>query len=197
MLRFALRRLLVMGPLVFLVLTITFIMVQMAPGSPFSSQRRLPPEIEANLKAKYGRILNSGRLRCVCYSERINELLIERPQDLRFGNYEARRNRGMAALCNPTGTRCALIVAACLGTAMAVPSGKELLAALSQGEAATAQRLIKRGAPANAADSVDSSALRYAAIYSDLATMRLLLDKGADPNRGSIRLHGSHVVHSG
>jgi len=54
MLRFALRRLLVMGPLVFVVLTITFIMVQMAPGSPFSTQRRLPPEIEANLKAKYG-----------------------------------------------------------------------------------------------------------------------------------------------
>jgi oligopeptide transport system permease protein len=54
MLRFAFRRLLVMGPLVFVVLTITFVMVQMAPGSPFSSQRRLPPEIEANLKAKYG-----------------------------------------------------------------------------------------------------------------------------------------------
>jgi len=43
-----------MGPLVFVVLTLTFVMVQMAPGSPFSSQRRLPPEIEANLKAKYG-----------------------------------------------------------------------------------------------------------------------------------------------
>src|SRR3954471_268365 len=54
MLRFALRRLLVMGPLVLVVLTITFVMVQMAPGSPFSSQRRLPPEIEANLNAKYG-----------------------------------------------------------------------------------------------------------------------------------------------
>jgi oligopeptide transport system permease protein len=54
MLRFALRRLLIMVPMVFIVLTITFIMVQMAPGSPFSSQRRLPPEIEANLKAKYG-----------------------------------------------------------------------------------------------------------------------------------------------
>ena len=42
MLRFALRRLLMMVPMVFIVLTITFIMVQMAPGSPFSSQRRLP-----------------------------------------------------------------------------------------------------------------------------------------------------------
>jgi oligopeptide transport system permease protein len=54
MLRFAFRRLLVMGPLVFVVLTVTFVMVQIAPGSPFSSQRHLPPEIEANLKAKYG-----------------------------------------------------------------------------------------------------------------------------------------------
>src|SRR6476469_85225 len=54
MLPFALRRLLVMGPLIFVVLTVTFVMVQMAPGSPFSSQRRLPPEVEANLKAKYG-----------------------------------------------------------------------------------------------------------------------------------------------
>jgi oligopeptide transport system permease protein len=43
-----------MGPMILIVLTITFIMVQLAPGSPFSSQRRLPPEIEANLKAKYG-----------------------------------------------------------------------------------------------------------------------------------------------
>ncbi len=54
MLRFVLRRLLIMGPMVFVVLTVTFIMVQMAPGSPFSSQRRLSSEIEAHLKAKYG-----------------------------------------------------------------------------------------------------------------------------------------------
>jgi oligopeptide transport system permease protein len=54
MARFAFRRLLLMLPMVLIVLTITFIMVQIAPGSPFSSQRRLPPEIEANLKAKYG-----------------------------------------------------------------------------------------------------------------------------------------------
>ena len=54
MFRFALRRLLTMIPMILIVLTITFIMVQLAPGSPFSSQRRLPPEIEANLKAKYG-----------------------------------------------------------------------------------------------------------------------------------------------
>jgi oligopeptide transport system permease protein len=54
MFRFVRRRLLMMLPMVFIVLTITFIMVQIAPGSPFSTQRRLPPEIENNLKAKYG-----------------------------------------------------------------------------------------------------------------------------------------------
>jgi oligopeptide transport system permease protein len=43
-----------MVPLVLLVLTITFFMVSLAPGSPFSKERKLPPEIEANLNAKYG-----------------------------------------------------------------------------------------------------------------------------------------------
>ncbi|HWP43540.1 MAG TPA: oligopeptide transporter permease, partial [Blastocatellia bacterium] len=54
MLRFVLKRLIVMAPLVLVVLTITFFMVSFAPGSPFSDDRKLPPEIEANLKAKYG-----------------------------------------------------------------------------------------------------------------------------------------------
>ena len=54
MIRFVLRRLLLMLPMVWIALSVTFVMVQMAPGSPFSSRRRLPPEIEANLKAKYG-----------------------------------------------------------------------------------------------------------------------------------------------
>jgi oligopeptide transport system permease protein len=52
--RFILRRLLVMGPMILIVLTITFFMVNLAPGSPFSHARALPPEIEAQLKAKYG-----------------------------------------------------------------------------------------------------------------------------------------------
>lgn len=54
MFRFVVRRLIVMLPLVLLVLTMTFFMINLAPGSPFSRERRLPPEIEANLKAKYG-----------------------------------------------------------------------------------------------------------------------------------------------
>src|SRR3954452_8718987 len=70
MLRFALRRLLTMGPMIWIVLTITFIMVQMAPGSPFSSQRRLPPEVEANLKAKYG-FDRPKHVQYLCYMGRL------------------------------------------------------------------------------------------------------------------------------
>jgi len=40
--------------MVLLVLTITFFMVNLAPGSPFGHARALPPEVEAALKAKYG-----------------------------------------------------------------------------------------------------------------------------------------------
>src|SRR5215467_2724777 len=81
-----------------------------------------------------------------------------------------------------TGMRYALFIMAWVASGFAAPSGKELLTALSQGDPAAAQRLIRSGAPVNSADDLDSSALMYAAIYSDLATMRLLLDKGADPN---------------
>ena len=54
MFKFVVRRLIVMLPLVLLVLTLTFFMINLAPGSPFSRERRLAPEIEANLNAKYG-----------------------------------------------------------------------------------------------------------------------------------------------
>ena len=54
MFRFLLRRLLVAIPTLFLVITASFFMMHAAPGGPFDSQRRLPPEVEKNLKAKYG-----------------------------------------------------------------------------------------------------------------------------------------------
>ena len=53
MLRFILRRLLVAIPTIFVVITVAFFMMRAAPGSPYSIQRKLPPEIEENLKKKY------------------------------------------------------------------------------------------------------------------------------------------------
>ena len=54
MIRFILRRLVVSIPVIFLVATTTFFIMRLAPGGPFLSERAIPPEIQANLQAKYG-----------------------------------------------------------------------------------------------------------------------------------------------
>jgi ankyrin repeat protein len=64
----------------------------------------------------------------------------------------------------------------------AVAAEKDLLAALKDGDAPTARRLIESGASPNATDEFNTSALMYAAVYSDVDTIRMLLDRGADPN---------------
>jgi oligopeptide transport system permease protein len=54
MFRFIGRRLLVAIPTLFLVVTLAFFMMRAAPGSPFDMDRKLSPEIERNVMAKYG-----------------------------------------------------------------------------------------------------------------------------------------------
>jgi oligopeptide transport system permease protein len=54
MLRFVFRRLIVAIPTLFVVITAAFFMMRAAPGNPFSGDRKLPPEIEKNIEAKYG-----------------------------------------------------------------------------------------------------------------------------------------------
>ncbi len=54
MLRFIGRRLLVAIPTLFLVVTVAFFMMRAAPGSPFDMDRKLSPEIEKNVMARYG-----------------------------------------------------------------------------------------------------------------------------------------------
>jgi oligopeptide transport system permease protein len=48
------RRLLIAVPTLFLVITAAFFMMRAAPGSPFDTDRKLSPEIERNVRAKYG-----------------------------------------------------------------------------------------------------------------------------------------------
>jgi oligopeptide transport system permease protein len=54
MFRFIGRRLLVAIPTLLLVVTAAFFMMRAAPGSPFDMDRKLSPEIERNVMAKYG-----------------------------------------------------------------------------------------------------------------------------------------------
>jgi oligopeptide transport system permease protein len=53
MLSYAIRRLLGAIPTLFIIITLVFFMMRLAPGGPFDAQRRLPPEIEQNVKAAY------------------------------------------------------------------------------------------------------------------------------------------------
>ena len=53
MLRLVLRRLLESIPTLLILIAVTFFMMRMAPGGPFDVEKRLPPEIEANLRAAY------------------------------------------------------------------------------------------------------------------------------------------------
>ena len=54
MLGFIARRLLQAMPVLFIVATLTFFMIRLAPGGPFSTEKSVPPEIQKNLDAFYG-----------------------------------------------------------------------------------------------------------------------------------------------
>lgn len=53
MLGFALRRLFGAIPTLLVIITLSFFVMRVAPGGPFDTQRRLPPEIERNVAAAY------------------------------------------------------------------------------------------------------------------------------------------------
>ncbi len=54
MLGFIIRRLLIIVPMALLVVTVTWGLIRMAPGSFYSDEKTLPPAIEENIKKKYG-----------------------------------------------------------------------------------------------------------------------------------------------
>ena len=53
MARFLLRRLLHGLAVLWVVVTLTFVLLHLTPGGPFDRERRLPPEVLANIAAKY------------------------------------------------------------------------------------------------------------------------------------------------
>jgi oligopeptide transport system permease protein len=54
MLRFVVRRLLVTIPTILVVISLTWLLVRLAPGNFYSGEKRLPPAIEKNIREKYG-----------------------------------------------------------------------------------------------------------------------------------------------
>jgi oligopeptide transport system permease protein len=54
MFRFIVRRLLVTVPMVLVVISLTWALIRLAPGNFYASERKLPPAVEKNIRAKYG-----------------------------------------------------------------------------------------------------------------------------------------------
>jgi oligopeptide transport system permease protein len=54
MFRFIVRRLLVTVPMVLIVISLTWALIRLAPGNFYASERKLPPAVEKNIRAKYG-----------------------------------------------------------------------------------------------------------------------------------------------
>src|SRR5881227_1479045 len=54
MLRFIIRRVIVIVPMLFIVVSITWGLIRLAPGNFYTGEKKLAPAIEKNLRAKYG-----------------------------------------------------------------------------------------------------------------------------------------------
>ncbi|MEF1186767.1 oligopeptide ABC transporter permease OppB, partial [Vibrio sinaloensis] len=54
MLKFIAKRIFEAIPTMLVLITVSFFLMRFAPGNPFSSEKPLPPEVMANIEAKYG-----------------------------------------------------------------------------------------------------------------------------------------------
>ncbi|MBT7166233.1 MAG: ABC transporter permease subunit [Victivallales bacterium] len=54
MAKLILSRLLQAIPVLWAIATLTFFMVRLAPGDPFTDEKQIPPEVRANIEARYG-----------------------------------------------------------------------------------------------------------------------------------------------
>ena len=54
MFQFILKRLIILVPMVLIVVSLTWGLIRLAPGNFYTGEKRLPPAIEKNIRAKYG-----------------------------------------------------------------------------------------------------------------------------------------------
>src|ERR1044072_7289323 len=54
MLRFIVRRLLITIPTILVVISLTWVLIKLAPGNFYSGEKPIPKAIEQNIRAKYG-----------------------------------------------------------------------------------------------------------------------------------------------
>lgn len=54
MLPFIIRRVIIIVPMLFIVVSLTWVLIRIAPGNFYTAEKKLPPAIEQNLRDKYG-----------------------------------------------------------------------------------------------------------------------------------------------
>ena len=54
MFRFIVRRIVIIIPMLFVVVSLTWALVRLAPGNFYSGEKKIAPAVEANLREKYG-----------------------------------------------------------------------------------------------------------------------------------------------
>jgi len=54
MIAYAIRRIAILVPTLLVIITLSFLIIRLAPGGPFDEEQALPPAIKANLEAAYG-----------------------------------------------------------------------------------------------------------------------------------------------
>src|SRR6266545_7919101 len=54
MLRFIIRRVVIIVPMLFIVVSLTWALIRLAPGNFYTGEKKLAPAIERNLREKYG-----------------------------------------------------------------------------------------------------------------------------------------------
>ena len=127
MFRFIVRRLLVTVPMVLIVITLTWALIRLAPGNFYASERKLPPAIEKNIKAKYGLdqpwYVQYGRVMS-------NILRLDFGNSLRYENETVndvlRRTVPVSAAIGACAYLLALVVGITLGTLAALKQNSKL-----------------------------------------------------------------------
>ncbi|HVQ17170.1 MAG TPA: ankyrin repeat domain-containing protein, partial [Vicinamibacterales bacterium] len=66
------------------------------------------------------------------------------------------------------------------------PTRDAIFAAIRRGSVADAERLLKTGASSNIVDADGTPVLMAATLFGDADLVKLLLDRGADPNRAGV-----------
>lgn len=127
MFRFIVRRLIVTVPMVLIVVTLTWALIRLAPGSFYQGERPLPPAIEQNIRAKYG----LDKPWYVQYGKVMGNILrLDFGNSLRYDNETVndilRRTVPVSAALGTLAYLLALVVGITLGTLAALKQNSKL-----------------------------------------------------------------------